>query len=223
MCGRFAITNDFEKLKAQFGAIAEFPALAPSYNLAPTRMAPVVVYNQEMQRRELQVMKWGLVPFWAKDAKIGNKQINARAETVAEKPAYKKSFADRRCIVPADGFFEWQTDTRQPYYITTRGGDRLGFAGIWDSWKTPEGERLQSFSIITGEPNELVRPVHDRMPVIIPPGDYLRWLSPSTSADDARSMLKTYPADDMQAWPVSKAVNNPRNDSPANLERLNSL
>lgn len=223
MCGRFAVKNDFEKLKAQFGAIAEFPAAPPSYNVAPTRLVPVVVYNQEMQRREFQVMKWGLVPFWAKDEKIGNKQINARSETISEKPAYRKSFADRRCILPVSGFFEWHVDTRQPYYITSRAGDALALGAIWDRWKNPAGEWLQSFSIITGAPNDLVAPIHDRMPVIIPPDDFQRWLSPTTTADDAKAMMKVYPSDVMQAWEVSKGVNNPRNDNPANLERLNSL
>ena len=165
-------------------------------------------------------MKWGLVPGWAKDPKIGNKMINSRAETVATK--FKQNFAERRCLVPANGFFEWHVTTRDPSFIKLKGPDMLGFAGIWASWKAPDGGKLHSFSIITGEPNELVKPIHNRMPVIIPADGYQKWLSPSTSIADAGDMLKPFPAGNMEAWRVSKSVNNPRNDTPETLARLNS-
>jgi putative SOS response-associated peptidase YedK len=222
MCGRFAVTPELQKIAAYFGAVpVALDAVTPSYNVAPTKLVPVVTYAQEMQQRQISLMKWGLVPSWAKDAKIGNKMINSRAETVATK--FRKNFAGRRCIIPANGFYEWHVETREPYFIKVTEQELLGFGGIWDSWKTPEGEWLHSFSIITGEPNELVAPIHNRMPVIIEADNFQRWLSPSLPLDDAAAMLKPFPADKMEAWRVSKAVNNPRNDTPENLERLNSL
>jgi putative SOS response-associated peptidase YedK len=222
MCGRFVLTPKLQKIIAQFGVTAvNVDDVLPSYNVAPSKLVPVVTYAEKIQQRQIELMKWGLVPGWAKDPKVGNKMINARAETVATK--FRRNFAERRCLVPANGFFEWHVTTRQPYFIKVKSADMLGFAGIWASWKTPAGDKLHSFSIITGEPNELVRPIHNRMPVIIPAADYQAWLSPSTSIEDAKEMLQPFPADNMEAWRVPKSVNNPRNDTPENLERLDSL
>src|SRR3954447_7081479 len=189
MCGRIALTPKLEKIIAQFGvAGVTLDELAPSYNIAPSKLVPVVTYAEKIQHRQIELMKWGLVPGWAKDPKIGNKMINSRAETVATK--FKRNFAERRCLIPADGFFEWHVQTRDPYFIKLKGEDMLGFAGIWASWKPPEGKNLHTFSIITGPPNELVKPIHNRMPVIIDRNDYQKWLSPSTSPADAETMLK---------------------------------
>src|SRR3954447_14257100 len=188
MCGRIALTPKLEKIIAQFGvAGVTLDELAPSYNIAPSKLVPVVTYAEKIQHRQIELMKWGLVPGWAKDPKIGNKMINSRAETVATK--FARNFAERRCLVPADGFFEWHVQTRDPYFIKLKGEDMLGFAGIWASWKPLEGKNLHTFSIITGPPNELVKPIHNRMPVIIDRNDYQKWLSPSTSPADAEAML----------------------------------
>src|SRR6478672_4799283 len=179
MCGRYEL-QEIQGLGERFRAKSVNVDLSARYNVAPGQVMPVVVHGDSAQElhNTLELMKWGLVPGWAKDPKIGNKMINSRAETVATK--FKRNFAERRCLIPADGFFEWHVATRDPYFIKLKGEDMLGFAGIWASWKPPEGNILHTFSIITGPPNELVKPIHNRMPVIIDKADYQKWLSPST-------------------------------------------
>lgn len=168
------------------------------------------------EKRELRLLQWGLVPFWADDPKTGYKMINARAESVTQKPAYRKSFRSRRCLVPSDGFFEWKkvNGGKQPYWISLKEETIFCFAGLWDRWKGPEGEEIESYTIITTSPNSLVAPMHDRMPVILPSDAYAKWLDPANrDVDELGRLLTAYPEERMVAHPVSKRVNNPANDS----------
>jgi putative SOS response-associated peptidase YedK len=208
MCGRFAFYSPAEAAAALFGAETrtEFDA---SYNLAPTQSIPVVRVAE--QGRELVALRWGLVPFWAKDLSIGNRMINARAETVAEKPSFRNAYRKRRCVVLADGFYEWrkEVDQKTPYFISASDGKPMGFAGLWEEWTDKEtGESVQTATIVTTAANEFMKPLHQRMPVIVTPDDGGRWLE----MDD--TLLDDYPAltPPLKAWPVSRRVNNPRNN-----------
>ena len=215
MCGRFALYSDPFTLARRFEAEA-LPELRPRYNIAPTQNIPIV--REEGEKRRFALARWGLIPHWAKDMKIGYSTINARAETVAEKPAFRNAFRHRRCLIPADGLYEWQvipdSKVKQPWFIALRDREPMAFAGLWERWRSPEGEELESCSIIVTDANEIMRPIHDRMPVILAPEDWDAWLE--TDAKDAQAlqnMLKPYPAEGMAAWPVSTKVNSPRNDS----------
>ncbi|HEX3032536.1 MAG TPA: SOS response-associated peptidase [Bacillota bacterium] len=210
MCGRFSLSK-IDQLSLRFGV--EAVGGQARYNIAPTQTIPVVVNDQEPR---LVQMRWGLIPSWAKDKSLGNKMINARAETVAEKPSFKGSLVSRRCIIPADGFFEWK-DLRdmgkQPYRITHRDEQLLGFAGLWDVWSSPEGERVYSCTIITTTPNELMAPIHNRMPVILTRETEMIWLDPTLVQPQLlQEVLRPYPSDLLKAYPVSKAVNSSTND-----------
>lgn len=222
MCGRFALYNDSFSLAKRFEAEA-LPELHPRYNVAPSQSIPIV--REESGARRFAMACWGLIPHWAKDTKIGYHTINARAETVAEKPAFRNAFRHRRCLIPADGFYEWQvrpdSKIKQPWFIVLRDREPMAFAGLWERWRNSEGEDLESCSIIVTDANELMRAIHDRMPVILAPGDCDAWLE--TEAKDAGSLkglLKPYPAEGMAAWPVSTRINNPRNDSVECVEAL---
>jgi putative SOS response-associated peptidase YedK len=186
------------------------PDYVPRYNVAPTQQVGVV-RQIDPNQRQLAYMQWGLIPHWAKDPKIGSQMINARAETAAEKPAFRDAFRRRRCLVVADGFYEWKKTggkTKQPYYIRMKDARPFGFAGLWERW----GE-LETCTILTTSPNELCAPLHDRMPVILGTSDYGRWLDPSqTDAAELQPLLAPYPADEMLAEPVSTRVNNVRNE-----------
>ena len=215
MCGRFALYSDPFSLAKRFEAEA-LPELRPRYNVAPSQNIPIV--REESGARRFALARWGLIPHWAKDTKIGYHTINARAETVASKPAFRNAFKHRRCLIPADGFYEWQvmpdSKIKQPWFIVLRDREPMAFAGLWEQWQSSEGEELESCSIIVTDANEIMRPIHDRMPVILAPGDWGAWLE--TDAKDAgylQSLLKPYPAEGMEAWPVSTKVNSPRNDS----------
>jgi len=201
-----------------FGVQEIIDELQPSFNIAPTHDVAVVV-NKE--HKQLVAMRWGLVPYWATDPTIGARLINARAETLTSKHAFKEAFRRRRCLVLADGFFEWQTDgaTKIPLFIYLDSGRSFGFAGLYETWSPPLGEKLITCTIITTGPNELVRPVHDRMPVILPKGAEDLWLDP-TIEDHTRllDLLQPYPADEMTAHTVSKLVNSVKNDSPECIE-----
>jgi putative SOS response-associated peptidase YedK len=168
--------------------------------------------------RELTVMRWGLVPFWSKDGKSTFNTINAKAETVATSPSYREPWKRRRCLVPADWFYEWKKideKTKQPYAISLKDGGLLAFAGLWDTWKNKaSGVELQTYTILTTDPNELLKPIHNRMPVIVPPKDYSRWLAPADPAQLPVDLLRPYAADEMKAWKVSREVGNVRNNSP---------
>ena len=198
------------------------PNLPPRYNVAPTQNVPIVRRPKDTDGRELVLARWGLIPSWAKDTKIGYRTINARAETVAEKPSFREAFKRRRCLVVADGFYEWQKQPggkKQPYFISAASDGPLAFAGLWETWKDPEGDRVESCTIIVTEANDLLRPIHDRMPVILQPGDFDPWLD--APPQDAQTMLKPF-AGDMTLYPVSSRVNNVRNDDPSCIEKLTS-
>ena len=206
MCGRFAFYSPAEAAAALFGA-EDWTDFAASYNVAPTQDIPVVREGEE--RRELVALRWGLVPFWVKGPSIGNRMINARSETIAEKPSFRNAFRKRRCLVIADGFYEWRKEGQQktPYLISLQDGGPMGFAGLWEQWTDKEtGEYLETATIVTTAANEFMQPLHQRMPVILAPDAASRWLA----MDD--SILGDNPSPKLKAWPVSRRVNNPRNN-----------
>ena len=216
MCGRYTQTAKLQDLVGRFGIEEPDFELAPRYNLAPSQDAPVVGVNPKTPDiRSLRLMRWGLVPYHAKDA--AKPIINARAETLAQRPAFRGLLPRRRCLVPADGFYEWRREGRfrTPMRFTLRDNQPFAFAGLWDRWLQPDGSPLYSFTIVTTSPNSVLEPVHNRMPVILLPGDESMWLDPATTDPAALSqLLKPYPAELMEGYCVSRAVNSPLNDSP---------
>lgn len=211
MCGRFSLTQSAEPI-AQIFQLPDLPDLKPRYNIAPSQQVATII---QPTQREFRWMRWGLIPSWAKDPKIGNKLINARAETLAEKPSFRNAFKRRRCLIIADGFYEWQKleKRKQPYYIKMQDGNPFAFAGLWESWKSPQGEEIVSCTIVTTAANSLMEPIHDRMPVILSPDECDRWLDSSASeAQVLKNLLKPYNSDEMLAFPVSSTVNSPAND-----------
>ena len=208
MCGRFAQRTDARKLAKEF-KVREVPETKPRYNIAPTQ--DILSIRQAEDEREAVFLKWGLIPSWAKDASIGAKLLNARSETVTEKPSFREAFKKRRCIIPADGFYEWQRTggKKQPYFFHLHDERPFGFAGLWEKWKGEDGQVLETCTILTTEANKVLRPVHNRMPVILHPEDYEMWL-----ADDARKidlikeLLRPYLSSEMISYPVSTLVNN---------------
>lgn len=221
MCGRFTLSTPGEVVADVFG-LDDVPGIDPRYNFAPTQKVPVVV-APEPDRRQLVGMRWGLVPSWAKDLRLGARMINARSETVATKPAFRSAFKRRRCLVVADGFFEWKREGggKQPYLFRRRDGRPFGFAGLWEVWEPPEGERVVSCTILTTTPNELVADVHDRMPVILPETDHALWLDTGLSdRAELERLLRPLPADELRHHPVDRRVGNVRNDDPTLVEPL---
>jgi putative SOS response-associated peptidase YedK len=222
MCGRFARKSTQQVLADWFGVeLEDMPWFAPSYNVAPQSVQPVVRLNRDSGGPEFALMRWGLVPFWAKDTKFGYSTINARAEEAPKKPAYREAFKKRRCLVPADAFYEWQRVDRKAkhaFAIGLKGGEPCALAGLWESWQPKEGEALETFTILTTDPNELMEPIHNRMPVILEPGDYSRWLEPGDPAWPPVDLMRPYPAEKMTAWQVSDRVGNVRNNDPQLLE-----
>ncbi len=218
MCGRFARRSTQQVLADWFGVeLEDMPWFAPTYNAAPQSFQPVVRLNRDSGQREVALLRWGLVPSWAKDAKLGYSTINARAEEVAGKPVFREAFRKRRCLVPADAFYEWQrldAKTKQPFAIALCSGQPYAFAGLWERWQPREGPALETFTIITTDANELTEPLHDRMPVILEPRDYDRWLVPGDPSRPPIDLLRPFPAGKMLAWPVSDRVGNVRNDDP---------
>jgi putative SOS response-associated peptidase YedK len=227
MCGRYSQVRAWSDLVRLYRITA--PAtplnLPPRYNIAPTQDVPVVRSTREGGSRELVLLRWGLVPFWAKDIAGGYKMINARAESVFTSPAFRNSIRRKRCLIPADGFYEWRQPPpppegakarKQPYLIHRLDGQPLALAGIWSTWKEPEsGEWLRSCAIVTTTPNQLMARIHDRMPVILPEAAWDRWLDPTLDdVDELRGLLVPYVADELEAYPVSTLVNNTRNESP---------
>jgi len=197
--------------------------LEPSYNVAPQSMQPVVRLDAETGRRELAIMRWGLVPYWSKDARIGYSTINARAESIVTNPTFREAMRRRRCLVPADWFYEWQqvdAKTKQAFALGMKDGYPFAFAGLWETWKNPATrERLETYTIITTDPNEIVKPeegpaIHDRMPVILDPRDFSRWLEPGDPARLPVDLLRPYDATKMRAWRVSARVGNVKNNDP---------
>ncbi|MCU0491165.1 MAG: SOS response-associated peptidase [Chloroflexaceae bacterium] len=214
MCGRFTLHTSGAAVARQF-ELAEVPELAPRYNIAPTQDVPVV--RAAEPGRALHMLRWGLIPSWAKDASIGVKMINARAETLAEKPAFRTALARRRCLVLADGFYEWQGSAgkKQPFYFHMDDSQPFAFAGLWERWRGPNDAVVESCTIITTEANELLRTVHDRMPVILPPESYALWLDPAMhDAGPLLNLLQPFPAEEMASQPVSPLVNRVTNDGP---------
>jgi putative SOS response-associated peptidase YedK len=215
MCGRFTLHLPPELLAEIFGLL-EIPVYPARYNIAPTQKVAVIRCVGDGRNR-LDFFRWGLVPSWAKDLGIGNKMINAKAETVHEKAAFRHAIRHRRCLVPASGFFEWRHEGKGkiPLYVRLKNGSPMVFAAIWESWKSPEGETVESCAVLTTSSNELIEPLHDRMPVILHPEEYRLWLDPEIS-DPAklRHLYRPYPPDQMVMYPVSPLVNSPRNDTP---------
>jgi putative SOS response-associated peptidase YedK len=212
MCGRFTLTSSPDQLTALFGLV-ELTRIEPRYNIAPTQTVFAVRVNQAGER-EPGFFRWGLIPSWADDPAIGNRMINARSETVADKPAFRSAFRKRRCLIPASGFYEWQKTggQKQPYHIRTRDGQPFAFAGLWERWEKG-GEPVESCTILTAEANDLMRPLHERMPVILHREDYDRWLD--TGLQEPRKLvplLVPYSGDELTAYPVSTQVNNARHD-----------
>ncbi len=230
MCGRFVAATPPDRLAAYFGAEPPPPGrrVPPRYNVAPTSEVLAVVVGEG--RRRLDLFHWGLVPSWARDPSIGNRMINARAESLATKPAFRRVFARRRCLVPVDGFYEWTASPgrrrRQPFYIHRVDDEPLALAGLWDLWRDPHhtdaGGRpleLHSLTIVTGEPNEVVAPVHDRMPVILAPSAWEAWLDPDEhDTDRLGRLLRPAPSELLTAHPVSPEVNDARRDGPHLIE-----
>ncbi len=192
----------------------------PRYNIAPTQLVAAVVEQQG--KRQLTGLRWGLVPSWSKDPAIGNRMINARAETILDKPSFKPLLTRRRCLIPADGFYEWKKSSAgsQPYHIRRQDGGLFAFAGLWEEWSSPDGSPLQTCTIITVEPNELMAPIHNRMPAILERADEKLWLEAASKDVFALvRLLQPHPPDDLEAFPVSRAVNSPSSDSPSLIEK----
>lgn len=227
MCGRFTLRATASVIAEQF-ALFEVPPFTARFNIAPTQPAPVIRLqpDQAEPRRELVWLRWGLVPSWAKDPTLGSRLINARADTVAEKPAFRTALRRRRCLVAADGFYEWcpAGRTKQPHFIHLCDDRPFGFAGLWEEWEGPDHSLLETCTLLTTESNELIRPLHDRMPVILPPDAYPVWLD--RTIEDPRqlaSLLVPYPSQGMEAYPVGSFVNSPRHDSPQCIDRIETL
>jgi putative SOS response-associated peptidase YedK len=224
MCGRFTLTTSRHELAELFQATeVELPAALPQYNIPPSAQVLAVRQLDEHEGRQLLPLRWGLIPAWTKDPAIGNRLINARAETAAEKPSFRDAFRRRRCLVLADGFFEWkkQGGKKEPYYLRLRDGGPFAFAGLWDRWRDPQDQRVETCTILTTAANELVRPLHDRMPVILDPVGYARWLDPGLNDPKAlQPLLHPFAAEQMIAYPVSRLVNNPRHDDEKCLKPL---
>jgi len=215
MCGRFVLFSSLEEIREAFAVQQVRYQVEPSYNVAPTQTVAVVVQREGVNT--LEKMRWGLIPAWAKDPAIGSRMINARAETVGEKPSFKRPLKDRRCLVVANGFYEWQKtgQAKIPMFIRLKSGQPFGFAGLYDVWTSPEGEAVASCTIITTSANDLMQPIHDRMPVILPKSQETTWLNPAIqTAADLLPLLVPYSAADMEAYPVSRMVNSPENNSP---------
>jgi putative SOS response-associated peptidase YedK len=220
MCGRFTLATPPE-IVAAFFELDELPQVPPRYNIAPTQDVACVLLLPETGRRALRNMRWGLIPTGTKETTGGNSMINARAETIRSKPAFRDAFRHRRCLVVADGFYEWKNLGwgKQPYYIRMRDNVPLAFAGLWEHAKSLQGGANATCTIITSEPNDLVRDLHDRMPVILDPSDFATWLDCRHSDLEAlQRMLRSFPAERLQAYPVSPRVNSPDHDGPACID-----
>ena len=218
MCGRYVVKTPTKTI-AKMHRVFDAPLFEPRYNVAPTQSVPVV--RAKDGTREMVLVRWGLIPSWAKDAKIGYRLINARADTVATKPSFRSAFKRRRCLVPADGFDEWKKGgtVKQPFYIHRKDEEPFAFAGLWESWENPEdGKEVQTCSLITTEANELMAPIHDRMPVILDAVGCDRWLDVDEPVGGLQAFLKPFPPDALIAYPVSTYVNSPKNQGPKCIE-----
>lgn len=215
MCGRFTLDADAAAVQAAFD-LPTAPPLAPRYNIAPTQPIAAVRPGARDDARELTHLHWGLIPSWSRDVKMGARMINARGETVHEKPSFRAAFKRRRCLIPATGFYEWQRveGGKQPMLIRRADTTLFAFAGLWERWMGPDGSEIESGTIITTEPNTFMRPIHNRMPVILAPEDYAFWLAADAPLPAVRSLLRPCPAEWLEAFPVSRRVNSPHNEGP---------
>ena len=218
MCGRFALGIPGEQLKLDFGLddCADFPI---RYNIPPGTDIPVIRLSPD-GKRVLHLLRWGLVPHWAKDPSIGARLNNARGESVAEKPSFRDAFKRRRCLVPASGFYEWKTEgkTKQPYFFSLKSGEPMAMAGLWESWKAPDGSFLRTICIITTSANEIMAPIHDRMPVIISQENLQTWLQ--DSVEEIQELIRPYPASALQAWAVNRRVSKTVEDDAGLIETV---
>jgi putative SOS response-associated peptidase YedK len=220
MCGRYAITTVPGAILRLFQVPGPTPNFGPRYDAAPGQELPVIRHDPETGKRALGALRWGLIPSWSKDRKIAWKCINARGETVKTSPAFRAAYKARRCLVPADAFYEWKANgkAKQPYAIAMRDRRPFAFAGLWENWKEPTSDQwVRTFTIVTTSPNELVAPLHDRMPVMLASDDYDQWLG---NDPDPAELIRPYSADEMAARPVSTRVNTPKNDDAAILDRV---
>jgi putative SOS response-associated peptidase YedK len=214
MCGRFVLTANPEVIQTAFDLTTMPPIMSPRFNVAPTQ--PVAVISNE-NPHELTFYKWGLIPSWSKDASIGSKMINARSESAAEKPSFRSAFKRRRCIIPADGFYEWRQHggEKTPMFIHMKGQKVFGIAGLWEVWHSPDGGEIRTCSILTTDANDFMQTIHNRMPVILHKEDYNLWLSPDEEPTPVlQELMKPYSGDELTAYAVSKMVNKPGNDTP---------
>ncbi|MCS7273190.1 MAG: SOS response-associated peptidase [Fimbriimonadales bacterium] len=221
MCGRYALYANSEQLTRRFGVPVPHP-IVPRYNIAPSQPILALRYNPDTNAREWTHLIWGLVPAWAQDPSIGNRMINARAETLREKPAFRNAYRYRRCIVPVSGFYEWKKvgRTKQPYFVRAADNLPMGLAGLWEVWHSPDGSELHTCTIITTDANATIQPLHNRMAVVLPPEAYALWLSPDAKPSELDALLKPAPNDLLIAYPVSTRVNNPANDDPSLIEPI---
>lgn len=221
MCGRYVVNTNKEILKKKF-KVKDVPDVKlDRYNIAPTQ--DILAVRSIEGEREIALMHWGLIPSWAKEESIGNKMINARSETVTEKPSYKQAFQKRRCLIPANGFYEWQKtkEGKQPFYFYMKDEDLFAFAGLWEQWRNAEGKAIESCTILTTAANKILKPVHDRMPVILHESDYELWLDDDARKQDLRlELLNPFTAKEMKSHAVSSLVNSPRNDDASCVEPL---
>ena len=224
MCGRYSLVADMSELALRFDFEGGGETRPPRFNIAPTQEVLAVTRDSGDSRNAARAMRWGLIPFWAKDPSIGNRMINARAETVDTSPAFRRAFERRRCLVVADGFYEWLKvgKERVPMRVSLSSGEPFAFAGLWETWRSPDGQPVASCTIITTTPNAVMEPVHNRMPVILPRNAEGVWLDTSgaRSAAELKELLAPYVGPGLEVYEVSKLVNSPRNDTPEVLARV---
>jgi putative SOS response-associated peptidase YedK len=221
MCGRFALTADPSAIQQTFNLDSVTAQMIPRYNIAPTQPVAAIANDDA---RALTFFRWGLVPSWAKDLSVGSQMINARSETADEKPAFRSALRRRRCLIPANGFYEWPKTSKEknPVYVHLRDHELFAFAGLWEVWRNADGDELRTCTILTCEPNELIKPLHHRMAVILDPSDYELWLSPDELGPEiVKPLLRPYDADRMAIYEVSKAVNSATNDTAECIVPLN--
>lgn len=220
MCGRYALYGPHSRYRDHF-AVDAWPEFADHYNIAPSTFVPIIRQAPD-GRRVADLLRWGLVPHWAKDETIGAKLNNARGESLADKPSFRSAYRWRRCIVPASGFYEWQfvpgQAWKQPYYVTLKGGEPMAMGGLWESWTSPEGEFIRTFCVITTGANALMAPIHDRMPVILPTVAWRAWLGPETDVAEIALLIAVVPPEAIEVRPVSRKVGNAREDGPELIE-----
>jgi putative SOS response-associated peptidase YedK len=216
MCGRYTLSTPAGRLAEEF-QLDSTAEISPSYNVAPTQQVAAVVEDEGGRR--LEMFRWGLVPSWAEDPEIGSRMINARSETAPEKPSFRRSFRGRRCLIAADGFYEWKRENggKQPYYFRMQDGRPFAFAGLWESWEKGDGT-LRTCAILTTRANSVLEGIHDRMPVILPHDAYNAWLDPDADREELGELMIPYPNDDLETYPVSRFVNSPRNNDERCIE-----